>query len=310
MPTRTALFMQKQPGGVFDIQDLEKHPNDVWFVNSTGGVDGAGYGRNPDSPFATLDYAIGNCTASKGDVIYVMPGHAETIAATDGFDVDLAGVKIIGLGWGSNRPTFTFSATASQVNIGAASVWLENLRFIAGVSAVVSGVQVEGKTDFVCKNCEWDYGGTTGWDFVISLELEAGSHRAIIEDNIFRTEPATAGPNDFISLVGVSNSVTIRNNQFYGDCAVALVLTNDASLHLTFMDNIVFNENDGEPYLETKAGTTGINANTRGYARVSTISDNVVGAAMAHCENFTVNTLGTHAIIKGAAGTIIADADS
>jgi len=305
---RTGLFVRKQAGGVFDVTALEKHPGNVWFVNSTGGVDGAGYGQNPDAPTATLDYAIG--LSGTGDVIYVMPGHAETIAGTNGFDADVAGIKIVGLGWGASRPTFTFSATASQVNIGAASVWLENLRFIAGVSAVVSGVQVEGVTDFVCKNCEFDYGGTTGWDFVISLELEAGSHRAIIEDNIFRTEPATAGPNDFISLVGVSNSVTIRNNQFYGDCAVASVLTNDASLHLTFLDNIVFNENDSEPYLETNAGTTGVNANTRGYARVSTISDNVVGAAMAHCENFTVNTLGTLAIIKGAAGTVIADADS
>ena len=194
---RSELFVRKQPGGVFAISDITQHPGSVFFVCSVTGSDTTGYGLNPDSPVATLDYAISNlCTASKGDVIYVLPGHVESFTATDGFDVDLAGVKIVGLGWGANRPTFTFAHADAQVNIGAASVWLENLRFIAGITGVIAGVQVEGKTDFVCRNCEWDYSGTTGHDFIISLELEAGSHRAIIEDNIFRSEPATAGPAD------------------------------------------------------------------------------------------------------------------
>ncbi|MBM3494761.1 MAG: hypothetical protein FJX72_10675, partial [Armatimonadetes bacterium] len=201
---RTALFGRNQPGGVFTIEDITQHPGAVWFVGSAAAAaaDSAGAGKSPDLPFATLDYAIGLCTANAGDVIYVLPGHAETIAATDGFDADVAGIKIIGLGWGANRPTFTFSGTASQVNVGAASVWLQNLRFVAGISAVVAGLQVEGKTDVVIKNCEWYWGGTTSWDFVLAVELEAGSHRAIIEDCRFLAEPAVAGCASAIKLTG------------------------------------------------------------------------------------------------------------
>src|SRR5690349_3795433 len=101
---RTALFSRHQPGGVFTVDDLAEHPGDIYFVGSgvTGATDAAGYGKTPDAPFATLDYAIGQCTASQGDVIYLLPGHTETTTA---IALDVAGVRIIGLGWGRIRPT-------------------------------------------------------------------------------------------------------------------------------------------------------------------------------------------------------------
>ena len=73
----TKLFVRNQPGGLFSIYDSGMCPGDVYYVDSThaSASDGAGFGRNPDSPFATLDYAVGQCTASKGDLIVVMPGH-------------------------------------------------------------------------------------------------------------------------------------------------------------------------------------------------------------------------------------------
>lgn len=308
---RTALFGNKQPGGMFTIEDLTAHPGNIFFVDSgaTAASDAAGYGLNPDAPFATLDYAIGSCTASNGDVIYVMPGHAETYTATNGWDADVAGIKIIGLGWGSNRPTFTFDDTDAQVNIGANNVTIENLRFVPSASAVVAGVQVEGKTDFVARNCEWYWGGTTGDDFVIGLELEAGSHRARIENCVFMAEPAVAGTAEHISCTGASNNVVIKGCEFMGDCSTACVIGTAASAHFLFLDNVVHNENAGETYLEVHAATTGVIANTRGLAGGATIAANAVGAAMAFCENFVVNTAGTYAIIGGAGGVPAVDAD-
>ena len=49
----------------------------------------------------------------------------------------MAGVKIIGLGWGDSRPTFTFGHANASVTVGAAGVWLENLRINAGITAVL-----------------------------------------------------------------------------------------------------------------------------------------------------------------------------
>jgi hypothetical protein len=308
---RTALFNRVQPGGVFTISDLVAHPGDIWFVDSGIGVDAAGYGQNPDMPVATVDYAVGLATASQGDVIYVMPGHAETYAATNGFDVDKAGIKVIGLGWGANRPTFTFTNANAQVNVGAASVTLENLRFIAGVTGVVSAVQVEAQTDFTMRNCEFDYSGTTTHDFIIMLELETPSPRATIEGCRFLTEPATAGCAAAIQLTGgASSHVHIKNNVFMGDFSTTCVNVPTALCQgLMFLDNIVYNSNADETYLEAFTGTTGVIANTRGLALAATIAANAVADAMVHAENYVANTAGTVAIIRGAGGAPALDED-
>src|SRR3990167_1275260 len=96
----TALFSRRQPGGVFVVEDKADHPGAIFFVDSTHAAkaDAVGGGRSPDRPLATIDYAIGLCTASKGDVIYVMPGHAENLTAADGIDCDIAGITIVEIG--------------------------------------------------------------------------------------------------------------------------------------------------------------------------------------------------------------------
>jgi hypothetical protein len=306
---KTELFGRWLQGSVV-ITDQAKSTGSRFFVHSGTGTDGAGFGSSPDKPFDTLDYAIGKCTASKGDIIYVLPGHTETFTATNGFDADVAGIAILGLGWGAQRPTFVFNHANAQVNIGAASVRIENLRFVTSITAVAAGVQVEGVTDAVFKDCEWYWGGTTGQDFVISLELEAGAHRTLIEGCRFLAEPAVAGAAVAIKLTGASHNVVIRGCEFMGDYSTACVNGITAlSQGLMFLNNLVHNTDAGEPYLEVLTGTTGIIANTRGLASGATIAANAVADAMAHVENFVVNTAGTIGIIKGAGGSPALDAD-
>src|SRR3972149_5631068 len=104
---RTPLFSRHQPGGGVMITDPGLAPGDTFFVHSGTGTDGAGYGKNPDAPVATIDYAIGLCTANKSDVIYVLPGHNEGLGNAQ-IAVDKAGVSIIGLGHGADRPPIGF----------------------------------------------------------------------------------------------------------------------------------------------------------------------------------------------------------
>ncbi len=296
-------------GGSLVMADQGKSTGSRFWVSSATGSDAAGYGLSPTAPTATLDYAIGLCTANKGDVIYVMPGHSEVFTATNGFDADVAGIRIVGLGWGSAKPTFSFNHANAQVNVGAAGVWIENLRFMATITAVTAGLQVEGVTDFTCKGCDWII-EATGDDFVISLELEAGSHRALIEGCQFMAEEGVAGAASAIKLTDASDNVTVRGCVFTGDYSVACLNgTTALSKSLMFLDNLVHNLDAGEPYLEVFTGTTGVIANTRGLASGATIAANAVADAMAHCENFVVNTAGTIAIIKGAGGSPALDAD-
>jgi hypothetical protein len=309
MGAKTELFGQWMNGALVIADQGWSTGRRIW-VHSGTGEDAAGYGGSPDKPVATVDYAIGLCTDNENDVIYVMPGHAETFIATDGFDANIAGIAIIGLGWGASRPTFTFDHANAQVNIGANSVRIENVRFVADITGVVAAVQVEGKTDVVFRDCEWYWGGTTTWDMILNLELEAGSHRALIERCRFLQEPAVAGCASAIKLTGASHNVTIRDCEFMGDCSVACVNGDTVlSQGLMFLNNLVYNADADEPYLEVLTGTTGVIAGTRGLASAATIAANAVADAMAHCENFVVNTAGTVALVRGAGGVPALDTD-
>ena len=131
----------------------------VFFVNSTGGSDDGSSGKSKDTPFATIDYAIGKCTASKGDVIYVMPGHAESITTASAIALDVAGVRVIGLGRGSLRPTISFGAAAATIAISAANCSIENLILNANFADVVVGAKVTAANAQI-KNCLFKEAGT------------------------------------------------------------------------------------------------------------------------------------------------------
>lgn len=117
----------------------------VRFVDSGGGGSTTSGGRSPTSAFTLLDNAFdsGVTTASKGDVVYVMPGHAETVTAANGIDIDIAGVTVQGLGNGTNKPTITMgTATTATVRINAANVTLKNIRFVGNIDSLVKFIDV------------------------------------------------------------------------------------------------------------------------------------------------------------------------
>lgn len=135
------------PGGfangvtVRGVPILNSYPGNIFWVDSGSGSDGNK--GTFDRPFSTLDYAIGRCTANNGDIIFLKAGHAETVASASAITADVAGVSIVGLGTGSDRPTFTFSATGSTIVISAASVGIENIITTPSIDSVVSPIVVQ-----------------------------------------------------------------------------------------------------------------------------------------------------------------------
>lgn len=128
----------------------------VFFVDSGAGSDVGSVGRKATEPFATLDFAIGQATASNGDVIVVMPGHAETLTAAIALDV--AGLTIIGLGNGDNRPVFTLTASAAPaITISADDQKIDNLKFYcatAGTSYLKNLMRIAA-SDIEVSGCEF-----------------------------------------------------------------------------------------------------------------------------------------------------------
>jgi hypothetical protein len=130
---------------VRDMPVTLAHPGKAfWVYNGTALLPGQRGGSNGnkgtfDSPFATIDYAIGQCVANRGDVIFVKPGHVEAVTSTS-IACDVAGVSIIGLGIGAMKPTLTFGATDSRINVTAANCTWQNFRWTAGVADIVTAV--------------------------------------------------------------------------------------------------------------------------------------------------------------------------
>lgn len=106
--------------------------------NARGAGDDGRSGRSKETSLATLEAAIALATASKNDIIYLLPGHTETIATAGAISLDKIGLRVIGLGSGALRPTFTFSDVASTMTITAASCVLENVILTPSVDSVVS----------------------------------------------------------------------------------------------------------------------------------------------------------------------------
>jgi hypothetical protein len=129
----------------------------VFFVDDSGSDSSSGL--SPDEPFKTLDYAIGRCTASHGDTIVMMPGHAETTTA---IAVDVAGIHIVGLGIGADRPTITASTGASDlINITAANCTLENFNLVGAASGVTALVDIAA-ADTTLVNMSLSHGAAPG----------------------------------------------------------------------------------------------------------------------------------------------------
>jgi hypothetical protein len=199
----------------------QAHPGEVFFVNSTAvkrkgvssGSDSTGAGTY-NRPFATIDYAIGRCTASRGDIIMVMPGHTETVAAASGIDLDVAGVAIFGMGTGSLRPTINFTATASTLTMAAANCSISNLLLTGGVDAVVSPIVVSA-ADNVIENCE--IRDVTG-QMTDGILTTAGATRLKILSH--KHDGATAaGTNSAIAIVG-GDGIEITIDRMDGNFAV------------------------------------------------------------------------------------------
>ena len=184
MANRSSLFSRRYPGGVWTVQDMLDHPGNIFFVDSgmTGAADSSGYGLSPDKPFATIDYAVGQCTASNGDVIYVAPGHAETLATAGAITTDVEGISIVGLGNGDNAPTLTYGATDATTIVSADNVLLKNLRFVSAID-----------------------------DLAVFLTL--GAHYATVDGCLFITSSTKEALN-FIGITTTYDYATIRNCRF------------------------------------------------------------------------------------------------
>lgn len=145
---------------------VQTHPGKVYWVsnNTTNLENGILAGSNGNTggyrdPFSTLAYALTIVKAGRGDIILVKPGHAETISAAAGLILSVAGVAIIGLGNGSNRPTITLdTANTASITVTANDVAISNFLFKANflnIATVFSIANAQVANDLTIDSCEF-----------------------------------------------------------------------------------------------------------------------------------------------------------
>lgn len=120
----------------------------IIFVDSTQpGAADDNVGDNPLRPKATWVAALRALRQSgftnRGDQIWLMPGHAETVRIAAGIPMNVAGVSVFGLGHGASKPRITFeSSTAASILISAASCRIANIIGIPGIAALTQPFDV------------------------------------------------------------------------------------------------------------------------------------------------------------------------
>lgn len=265
--------------------------------NATDAADDADHGTRPEQPFATLDYAVGQCNANNGDVILVAPGHTETIGSAGALALDVAGITIIGLGNGSDAPTFTFNTVAgADVDVDAANITIYNLRFINTVDGCTGPFDVNAAY-FSVLECEFEDDGadnTIDW-FV----LDANAHDFLCKNCIHKGTD-TAGNDSFISVTGACANLRVINLTSNGDFAAGNIEFLDAATDIAIEGCRLENANAVDVNIEGFAGITGWISNNK--CRIATDGQltwiNTPGAAALY-ENYGVNADGETGMLIG-----------
>lgn len=170
-------------------------------------------GSSPSTALATLDEAFAKCTANVGDTIVVMPKHAETITGAGGIAHDVAGVRVVGLGTGNQRPRFLMDgATTVTYAITAADAVVENLVFASGHSNVVACITTT-KAHTKLINLSF-VNNTTDEDFLTPIKATSTTTGDCDGLNVVGCRWITIDADDleFIEINGTCDGVRVLDN--------------------------------------------------------------------------------------------------
>ncbi len=214
---------------------MEIRTGEAYFVcNATNknGSDG-NKGTNAREPFSTVQKAIDSATATNGDTIYVLPGHAETVTATS-IAHNKAGVAIIGLGVGTTRPTFTFGAAAATITVSAANAVWKNCRFVANFVDVASAFTTSAAGVTITDSEFRDTSSVLNFLCCVTTgSTNNESDYLTFSRNVVQSLPATDGA--VISVLGNLTSLEVNDNVVSKDA------TNDAGHMATFSSKVILN---------------------------------------------------------------------
>jgi len=241
---------------------LQTHPGEVFWLNNSsvlakGGVGGSdGNDGSYIRPFGTLDYAVSRCTANRGDIVFIMPGHAETESTVDAAiaQLDVAGVAVIGLGSGDLRPSFTVNDDGNTFDISGANTILSNIRLVSSVVDVAVGFDVSAANVVIDSVAFEDV--TVGTDlFIDCVSTAAGNNSCdglVVNNCTYYNVETTC--DAFIQVNGDLSGLQMTNNKVAmgvndGEGFVGLSTADDTCTNMLIADNDLLRLNTTSPLI-------------------------------------------------------------
>jgi len=287
---------------ILGIPIVNTYGGNIYWVDSGGGSD-SGEGVR-QRPWATIDYAIGRCTASNGDIIMVKPGHAETLAAN--VTMDVIGVHVIGLGRGTLRPTLTVGGGDYTVAMTAANSGMSNIRFVLEDTddTVTSAITITADGCLV-SGCETVVHATAQFTTHITA---TDAQFVELRNNLIKSLQ-TAGSTSGIVVDGCDDLVIDGNviDGHFGEHALDNTTPGSADeiLRATITNNTIINRSTtaGDLAVELDANATGMFANNMIVGGLATTAANYDIGNMCSMESYVADSVGVdvHGIVLGTA---------
>lgn len=284
----------------------------VFFVSSVSG--GLGDGTSKDFPLATLSAALARCTANNGDVIFLLPGHAETISSATALTVSTAGVSIIGLGKGTKRAQFTLdTANTATINVTANNVSFSNIAFVGNFLSIASLFTLTTAKYFTVDTCDIaDTSSVLGFLAIITTGGTTADCDGLTFSNN-KVSMLSTSATSIILLVGTNDRVTITGN------FAKMAVNNDKAIFVKvtaakIVTNFVATNNIGIRLNTTTAGGSFIDVG--GTTSTGVVADNRVQTATTTTDLLFTTSVGLSAFnnlvsgVVGASGFLIPAADS
>lgn len=219
--------------------------NTVLPKQAISGSDGNS-GATPDKPKATIAGALLQCVANRGDKIILLPGHAETVSAAAGIALNVAGVTIIGVGAGSQRPTITLgTANTATVTVTANDIAINNVLFVANFLNIATCLSLTTAKNVTLENCEFrDTSAILNFVLAVTTDSTANHADGLTVDNCTYNGLGTTAATSLIKAGAAEDRWTVTNNNvnIQGTTATtgALILaTAHALTHVEVNNNVV-----------------------------------------------------------------------
>lgn len=267
------------PGKVFFVNN-----STVLYPGASVGADNSSMGETELNPFSTIDYAIGRCTASRGDAVFVLGTHAETV--TSAITLDVAGVQIIGLPIGNRKPRVTVNGAIDMFTITAADCRISSLFCTIvttdNATAIVNVAAARARIDHL-----QIIPSATAVNVVDVFTLASGADDCAIEDCDVRN--TTVAVNSFVSIEAAVARLTLRGNFFFGDVVTAGIIDAAAATQLHVVDNTIGTIGTTIPATILDSNPTGVVDNNRFLGTHTTIaSNNNLGNLVRQARSFVL----------------------